>query len=81
MHDLGSPCVIETISVAFALPPPFCCASRPVIPASVLFLLCCAPHPLLAFPTALYPVGFEGKIHDIRRPNHLTPRVSRASVV
>ena len=34
-----------------------------MIPALVLFLLCCAPHPVLGFPTGLYPVGFEGRIH------------------
>jgi len=51
------------ISVALALLPSFWCASRPVIPAFVLFLLCCASHPVLGFSTGIYPVGFEGKIH------------------
>ena len=36
-----------------------------MIRAFVLFLLCCAPHPVLGFPTGLYPVGFEGRIHYI----------------
>jgi len=40
----------------------FWCASRLVIPAFVLFLLCFAPHPVLGFPTGLNPVGFEGRI-------------------
>ena len=34
-----------------------------MIPAFVLLLLYCAPHPVLGFPTGLYPVGFEGRIH------------------
>jgi len=50
------------MSLAFALLPWFWCASCPVIPAFVLFLLCCAPHLVLVFPSALYPFGFEGRI-------------------
>jgi len=60
---MGSSCVIDSISVASALLPSFWCASRPVIPAFVLFLLRFAPHLVLGFPTGLYPVGFEGRIH------------------
>jgi len=62
VYALGSSCVFESISVVFALLPSFLCASRPVIPAFVLLLLCCAPHPVLRFPTGLYPAGFEGRI-------------------
>ena len=65
MYALGSSCGFEQISVAFALHPSFWRASRPLIPAFVLFLLCCAPHPVLGFRTGLYPVGFEGRIHYI----------------
>jgi len=43
--------------------PLFLCASRLVIPAFVLFLWCCAPHPVLGSPTGLFPVDFEGRIH------------------
>jgi len=34
-----------------------------VIQAFVLFLLCSTLHPVLGFPTGLYPVGVEGRIH------------------
>ena len=63
MYALGSSCAFEYISVAFALLPSFLCASSTVIPAFVLFLLCFAPHPGPGFPTGLYPVGFEARIH------------------
>ena len=33
-----------------------------MITAFVLFLLCCAPHLVLGFPTRLFPVGLEGEI-------------------
>ena len=39
--------------------PVFWCASRPVIQAFLLFLLCSAPRRVVSFPTGLYPVGFE----------------------
>jgi len=34
-----------------------------VIPAFVLYIWCCAPHPVLGFPTRLYAVGCGGRIH------------------
>jgi len=66
VYAVGSSCVFEYISVAFALRPSFWCASRQVIPALVLFLLCFAPHPVPGFPTGLYSVGFESRIHYTR---------------
>ena len=63
MYALGSSCLLEKISVAFALLPSFSCASRPVIPEFALYLSCCARHLVLGFPTVLYPVGCEGRIH------------------
>jgi len=57
--------VFESIIVAFALLPSFLCASRPVISAIALWLWRSAPHPVLGFPTGLYPVGCEGRIHYI----------------
>jgi len=63
VYALGSPCVFEKISAAFALRPSFWSASRPVIPAFVLCLWRWAPHPVLGFPTGLYPVGCESRIH------------------
>jgi len=45
--------------------PSFLCASRPVIPAFALSLWRSVPHPVLGFPTGLYPVGCEGRIHYI----------------
>jgi len=62
---LGSSCVFEYISVVFAFLSSFWCASLPVIPAFVLYLWRCSPHPVLGFPTGLYPVGCEGRIHYI----------------
>jgi len=49
--------------VAFALLPFLLCAFGPVIQAFVSVLSCFAPHPVLGFPTGLYPVGFEVRIH------------------
>jgi len=49
VYALGSSCVFEKITVAFALLPSFLCASHRVIQAFVLFLLCFAPHPVLGF--------------------------------
>jgi len=63
VYAVGSSCVFEYISVAFALLPSFWCASCPVIPAFVLRLLCFSPNPVLGFPTGLYTVGFEGRIN------------------
>jgi len=39
------------------------CASRQVIPAFALWLWRSVPHPVLGFPTGLYPFGCEGRIH------------------
>ena len=44
----------------------FLCASRPVIPAFVMWLWRGVPHPVLAFLTGSYPVGCVGRIHYIR---------------
>ena len=63
MYAFGSLCVFESISVALSLLPSFWCASHRVIQAFVLFLLCFAPHHVLRFPTGLYPVDCEGRIH------------------
>jgi len=63
VYALGSSCVFEKISVAFALVPAFWCASRLVIQAFVLFLLCVAPHPVLGFLTGPCPVGCAGRSH------------------
>jgi len=63
VYAVGISYVFECISVAFALIPSFWCSSRSVIPEFVLILRCCAPHPVLSFPTGLYPVGFECRIH------------------
>jgi len=60
---LGSSCVFEYIIVAYALLPSILCALRAVIPAFVLYLRRGDPHPLLGFPTGLYPVGCEGRIN------------------
>ena len=36
-----------------------------MIPAFALWLWRSVPHPVLGFPTGLYPVGCEGRIHYI----------------
>jgi len=43
----------------------FLSASRPMIPAFALWLWRSVPHPVLGFPTGLYPVGCEGRIYYI----------------
>jgi len=53
------------VIVAFALLSSFLCASRPVIPEFALCLWRGVPHPVLGFPTVLYPVGCDGRIHYI----------------
>jgi len=63
VYFMGSSRVLEKISVAFALLPAIWYAPRLVSQAFVLFLLCSAPHPVMRFPTWLYPVGFEGRKH------------------
>jgi len=65
VYALGSSCVFELMSVAFALPPSFRCASRPVIPTVALYLWRCASHPVLGFPKGLYPVGCKSRLHYI----------------
>jgi len=63
VYALGCSCVFEYSSVAFALLPSFWCASRRVIQAFLLLLLCFAPHAVLGVPTGIYYVGFEGRSH------------------
>jgi len=59
----GVSCVLEKISIAFALARAIWCASRTVIQAFVFFLLCEARHLVLGFQTGRCPVRFVGRNH------------------
>jgi len=63
VYSSWSSCDFEYFRVALVLLSSFVCFPRPVMRTFAWFLLCFARTPVLGFPTGLYPVGLEGRIH------------------